>query len=155
MGIVLQQRMALIMQKALFLVAAAFIGGSAALVSPAQAASFDCTRAQSPDEVAVCKHHKLSALDSEMGALWSTYKQFPLAMGMSGNRQDEATQFLQQRQACGGNVGCLKSLYQARIKTLKDDIKWAIQQATQDAGGGPISAPSPKSSPDLLLPQPI
>src|SRR5688572_30807346 len=87
----------------------------AALASPAGAASFDCNKANAPDEIAVCANPGLSALDSEMGGLWFAYSQIPFLMGMSGNRQDEARAFLQTRSACGANVSCLRSAYTQRI----------------------------------------
>jgi uncharacterized protein len=100
---------------------------SAALASPAAAASFDCNKAQKPDEIAICANPALSALDSEMGGLWFAYSQVPFLMGMSGARQDEARAFLQSRATCGANVVCLTQAYHARIKVLQNDIKSAMQ----------------------------
>ena len=100
---------------------------AAAFTAPADAASFNCANAATPDEIAVCTHPDLSALDSEMGGLWFAYSQMPMLMGMSGNRQDEAHAFLQSRAACGGNVACLAGAYHTRIGALK-------QQLTQQIG---------------------
>jgi uncharacterized protein len=94
-------------------------------VSPAQAASFDCSRAIEPDEVAVCANPHLSQMDTEMGALWYSYSKMPMLMGASGARQDEATAFLRRRAACGADVGCLRQVYRARIGQLKQDIAQA------------------------------
>ncbi|WP_205624875.1 lysozyme inhibitor LprI family protein [Geminicoccus roseus] len=90
---------------------------------PAGAASFDCGKAAKPDERAVCADPSLSALDSEMGGLWFAYEQYPLMMGMSGVRHDEAVKFLEERAACGADTGCLTGLYEARIKALKTAVK--------------------------------
>ena len=100
----------------------------AALASQAGAASFDCTKAKAPDEIAVCANPDLSALDSEMGGLWFAYSQIPFLMGMSGNRQDEARAFLQTRSACGANVACLTTAYHQRNTTLKQQITAGMQQ---------------------------
>lgn len=106
-------------------VAAAF---AAALASPAGAASFDCSQAKAPDEIAVCTNPDLSALDSEMGGLWFAYSQLPFLMGASGDRQDEARAFLQTRAACGANVSCLRGAYTQRIATLKQEITSGTQE---------------------------
>lgn len=108
---------------ALFLIAMA-IG------TRAEAASFDCARAQMPDEKAVCRNHALSELDSRMAALWYSYSRFPFLMGMSGVRQDEAHQFLADRRRCGSNVACLRRVYQARIKALEAGIRWGMKNYT-------------------------
>ena len=99
-----------------------------ALAAPAGAASFDCSKAKAPDEIAICANPGLSALDSEMGGLWFAYSQIPFLMGMSGNRQDEARQFLETRSACGANVSCLTSAYGQRIATLKQQLTSGMQE---------------------------
>lgn len=95
---------------------------------PAWAASFDCSLARSPDEVAVCGNARLSALDSEMGGLWYAYSRVPLLMGANGNRNDEAQAFLARRRACGSNVLCLSDAYQARLTTLRGEIDSSLAQ---------------------------
>ena len=101
---------------------------AAAVATPAGAASFNCNKAAAPDEIAICANPNLSALDSEMGGLWFAYSQMPMLMGMNGNRQDEARGFLQQRGACGANVGCLTAAYHARISTLKMQLTQQVAQ---------------------------
>jgi uncharacterized protein len=108
------------------LIAAAIL--TAALAPPAGAASFDCSKAKAPDEIAICANPDISALDSEMGGLWFAYSQIPFLMGMSGNRQDEARQFLETRAACGANVACLNGAYSQRIATLKQQLTSGMQQ---------------------------
>lgn len=95
---------------------------ASAAAAPLQAASFDCARAQSPDERAVCADAELSALDSEMGGLWYAYSRIPLLMGANGVRQDDARAFLEARGKCGGDTACLTALYRQRIATLKGQI---------------------------------
>lgn len=99
--------------------------GAAALLLPAGAATaagFDCSKAASPDEVAVCANPQLSALDSEMTGLWFAYSRVPMLMGSSGNRHDDAEAFLARRKACGADVACLTQTYQERIAQLQKQI---------------------------------
>lgn len=118
---------------------------------PAQAASFDCANAKKPDEIAVCKHPDLSELDTEMGALWFAYRGVPFMMGASGARRDDADQFLHDRAACGADVTCLRRIYQARIKALKEDFTRAMGFVSQEENG-PAVASTPAAS---ALPAPV
>ena len=99
------------------LCAAAFL-----FATPANAASFDCARAQSADEVTICRNPRLSELDSEMGGLWYAYSRVPMLMGGNGDRGDEAREFLVRRRACGRDIACLTALYRARIEALHRGI---------------------------------
>lgn len=98
----------------------------AVVARPAEAASFSCTKAAKPDEMAVCADPELSALDSEMGGLWFAYSRFPFLMGANGVRHDEARQFLDDRAACAADVACLRQLYDARIAALQDGVQRAL-----------------------------
>lgn len=100
--------------------------------APAQAASFDCTQAKAPDEIAICDNPDLSALDSEMGGLWYAYNLLPFLMGESGNRHDAAVAFLQTRSQCGSDVSCLTHAYQTRIATLQQDLQSGIHELCQN-----------------------
>lgn len=111
------------------LAAAALAAGTlAAAGQPAEAASFDCSQARAPDEIAVCNNADLSALDSEMGGLWYAYDLLPFLMGESGNRRDAAEAFLHQRSQCGSDVSCLTQAYEARIAILRQDLQSGIQE---------------------------
>jgi uncharacterized protein len=98
----------------------------AAATMPAHAASFDCAKAHKTDEAAICKNPDLSELDTEMGALWFAYSRVPFLMGSNAARHDDANDFLGKRSACGGDLACLRPLYQARIHALKEDIDRAM-----------------------------
>ncbi len=98
----------------------------------ARAASFDCRKARTPDEIAVCQHRELSELDSEMGALWFSYRQLPFLMGMNGVRRDDAGTFLAKRAACGPRVACLRELYIERNKALREDITAAMRELNRE-----------------------
>lgn len=96
--------------------------------APAQAASFDCSKATAADEVAVCRDGVTSALDSEMGALFYAYDKVPMLMGSSGARHDDAEAFLKTRAACGADITCLRRAYTARIAALKENLAASMQQ---------------------------
>jgi uncharacterized protein len=100
--------------------------------TPAQAASFDCAKARAPDEVAVCGNSVLSELDTEMSALWFAFSKVPVGMGSNGARRDEAEEFLKARSACGGDVACLQRIYQARVRTLKENIDRAMTNVAKE-----------------------
>jgi uncharacterized protein len=89
---------------------------------PATAAGFDCSKAEAPDERAVCGNASLSALDSEMTGLWYAYSRVPMLMGGNGERQTEAQEFLTRRRQCGANVECIAQAYNQRIAQLQGDI---------------------------------
>jgi len=122
----------------LILVGLGFVAATAR--SNAKAASFDCTKAQAADEIAVCKRPELSELDTKMAALWFAYSKFPFLMGANGARQDEAAAFLRQRSDCGNDVACLKKVYEARISQLEDGITRAMNDVRRQSGAvGPGS----------------
>lgn len=102
--------------------------GALLFASPASAASFDCSRARSADEVTICRNPQLSALDSEMGGLFYAYSRVPMLMGGNGDRGDAARAFLARRRACGGDVGCLTAAYRARIEELHRGIEEAMRE---------------------------
>lgn len=97
------------------------------VITPAQSASFNCSKATTNDELAICANPTLSSLDSQMAGLWYGYRAMPLLMGASGIRHDEAEAFLKSRGDCGSNSGCLAKLYHARIATLEKNIDDAIK----------------------------
>lgn len=95
--------------------------------SAAGAASFDCSKAIKPDEIAVCKTPALSNLDTEMATLYGVRMEIPMLMGARGAAQDEQVAFLAARGACGSDVACIQSAYQARITVLQSTISDAMQ----------------------------
>lgn len=103
------------------------LAGALLGTAPSRAASFDCAKAGTPNERAVCANPALSALDSEMGGLWFAYSRFPMLMGGNGDRQDEARAFLAARGKCGADIRCLTAAYTARIATLKSQISLYIK----------------------------
>lgn len=100
----------------------------------AEAASFDCARAAKPTEFAICANPHLGELDVEMSTLYWVRMQLPMLMGARGAAQDEQRQFLAQRDACGANVSCIQSQYQARNATLRRTIQAGMQDYCVKAG---------------------
>jgi len=109
----------------------------------AQAASFDCAKATTADENAICDDPALSALDSEMGGLWYAYSRFPFLMGASGTRHDEAEAFLKRRAACGSDVSCLRDAYEERITVLREQIAKAMKDVEEAEFAPPPSSTLP------------
>jgi uncharacterized protein len=108
-------------------VAVACLAGLA-MPSSAEAASFDCGKAKTADELAICKSQILSDLDTQMATLYGVRMQIPMLMGAKGAAQDEQRAFLAQRGACGGNAACIQPAYLNRIAVLNQ----AIQSAMHD-----------------------
>ncbi len=94
---------------------------------PASAASFNCSRATTPDEVAVCSNASLSNLDVKMSTLYGVRMQIPMLMGAKGAARDEQRTWLLQRSTCRADVTCLTAAYEGRIAQLNSEIAAAMQ----------------------------
>ena len=85
------------------------------------AASFDCKKARTEDEKAICANPELSKLDEHMAAAYKA------ALGlMSGDtkrnalfRKDQAG-WVKERDRCGDTASCLKTEYASRIRWLSN-----------------------------------
>ncbi len=105
-----------------------FVLGALLLVSTAsQAQSFDCQKAGTPTEHAICNSRALSNLDMKMGTLYGVLQQLPMLMGARGDQTDAAQAFLTKRNACGADASCLTDAYQARNEAMETTIKDAMQ----------------------------
>ncbi len=109
---------------------AAFAAGAClaglAISSSAEAASFDCTKAKTADEIAICQTQILSDLDTQMATLYGVRMQIPMLMGAKGAAQDEQRAFLTERGACGSDVACIQQAYLNRIAVLNQAIQAAM-----------------------------
>ncbi|MBK4714197.1 hypothetical protein J0B02_10750 [Enterobacteriaceae bacterium YMB-R22] len=83
----------------------------------AQAASFDCAKAKTADEKAICAHLSLNDKDVEMATKYRFLTGL-FAMGGRGAMQDEQQAWLEKRRACGGNIRCLGARYDERLRQL-------------------------------------
>jgi uncharacterized protein len=84
----------------------------------AQAASFNCEKAETADEKAICADRALNDEDVEMSVLYRQLKPL-LAMGARGDLEDGQVNWLKRRQACGGNRACLSQAYADRLLQLR------------------------------------
>ncbi|MGZ9720681.1 lysozyme inhibitor LprI family protein [Rhizobium miluonense] len=108
--------------RSIHLAAAAFII-SFGMAGPSHAASFDC-EAQNlkPDEKTICSVRALNDADVRMVTTFDLLSGL-LAMSARGAMQDQQTEWLKKRQACGAEVACLTSSYQERQKELNEAYK--------------------------------
>jgi uncharacterized protein len=91
-------------------------------IAPAtQAASFDCEKASTADEKAICADRALNDKDVRMALLYSFDRRF-MGMGAWGALMYEQADWLKQRRACGARRDCLHGLYDKRIAGLRKFI---------------------------------
>ncbi|WP_051365537.1 lysozyme inhibitor LprI family protein [Agrobacterium tumefaciens] len=92
-------------------------GISPVVATSAVAASFDCRKASSADERAICSNDELSALDDAVAAGFrQARKTSPSAV------KPLSRSLLAERNACGGDVDCLKSVMTKAIGAYKSVI---------------------------------
>lgn len=94
-----------------------FVGCLLMLALPAWGASFDCQKATTTDEKAICANRTLNDKDVEMA---TTYRLLTglFAMGARGAMQDQQRQWLTSRHQCGADVPCLNRRYDERLRQL-------------------------------------
>lgn len=94
--------------------------------SIAVAASFDCDKAATETEVAICANPELSALDELMGALW-------VSLNPSESVVAEQRAWLEQREDCGVNQACTATQYKFRFQ----EFGWEIRGVLDHGQGKP------------------
>jgi uncharacterized protein len=102
-------------------ISAAILGviTATAFCAPAQAASFNCNRAQLPAEIAICGTGALHDLDERMAALY--FELMDDAPGWAIRQiQAEQRRWLDIRNGCGYNIRCLRRQHLRRIDHLED-----------------------------------
>ena len=87
----------------------------------ASAASFDCAKASTPTEHAICDNPQLSSLDEQTAGLYYTFisSGVPDATASVADVKKAQAAFLTKRDACGANYNCLIDAYTAQIMYLK------------------------------------
>lgn len=108
--------------------AAAALAGVSLLAPPsahAQVASFDCARASSATEKAICASPTLGRKDIVVATYYDLLLRLkPAAAGMAYREFDDSVREGQRkwlkegRDACGGDASCLGKAYDGRIATL-------------------------------------
>lgn len=97
--------------------------------------SFDCTRAQTPTEQAICSSDDLSSLDVQMAQTYrhtmATVPSDQIASLKAAQRQ-----WVEQRAAqCGADMSCIQTSLQTRITELEQVQQEAQNTAQQQASG--------------------
>ena len=90
---------------------------SAALAMPAAAASFDCRKARTADEKAICANRDLNDQDVRVDQMYGVTRHL-VPMGGRGAIMDDQRAWLQARKTCGSNQACLKRTYDKRLGEL-------------------------------------
>ena len=90
----------------------------AAAPAATHAASFDCGRARTPDERAVCADRALNDQDVRMSVMFGFIRGLH-AMGVAGAMGDAQRAWLARRRDCRADRTCLSRLYAARIAELQ------------------------------------
>lgn len=88
------------------------------LAAGAQAASFDCTRASSPDERTICQIRALNDRDVKMATLYGLDIRLVPMGSRDAIKRDQAI-WLRQRRACRADAACLTRSYDRRIAALQ------------------------------------
>ncbi len=83
-------------------VACALLGAAPALPQTAAGPSFDCAKAQSPDERAICADPRLAEMDRAVSAAYAA-----VPAGGKAEARRSGAGFLQSRRRCGAEEACI------------------------------------------------
>ena len=92
-----------------------------------QAASFNCDKAQTQTEYAICEHRNLNDADVKMATTYNIIRKL-VPMGTRGVIQDQQVKWLQLRNQCQDNVSCLTDVYKMRQQKLDIYMNNVYQQ---------------------------
>ncbi|KQT54357.1 hypothetical protein ASG43_01745 [Aureimonas sp. Leaf454] len=84
------------------------------LTGPATAAGFDCAKASTPDETAVCADPRLSDLDARLSTSYAAARK----AAAFDDVQTVARDFLADRRACGADRACILATYVGVLDSL-------------------------------------
>lgn len=82
-----------------------------------QAASYDCTRANTAAEIAVCANPSLNRMDEDLAVQYRELLN-RLPPRRAEMMRDDQRSWLVARDSCGADVRCLKARYQERLARL-------------------------------------
>lgn len=99
----------------------------------ASAASFDCSKASTSVEKAICSHEKLSAYDSELAHLYNEL-QDKLAKDQFEEVRSDQRNWIKERNKCGDSFDCIEDAYYDRIFKLKK-ILFVMSPVIQNISG--------------------
>src|SRR5215211_6711529 len=86
--------------------------------STAEAQSFNCNFAKTPDEVLICQDSALSELDERMATSYARVRN-NLPPPERNVLESEQAGWLRIRQQCGRDGGCIANSYNQRIRELQ------------------------------------
>lgn len=81
------------------------------------AASFNCEKARTPTEHAICEHRAVNDADVKMVTTLNIIKRL-VPMGTRGMIQDEQIKWIHLRDQCANSVRCLTDVYKMRQQKL-------------------------------------
>lgn len=99
-----------------------------AMSQPAAAAGYaplKCSIASSESDKTICNNYVLGQLEARTATLFEVVTSL-VAMGQSGDIQDQQRAFIKERERCKADAACLRDVYTARIDRLEnalDDIR--------------------------------
>ena len=92
---------------------------AALLPMTAHTASYDCTRATTATEIAVCDNSSLNRMDEDLAVQYrSLLNQLPPRRADA--LRDDQRSWLVARNSCGADVRCLRARYEERIARLNE-----------------------------------
>ena len=100
------------------------------LVSQANAASFDCAKASSPYEKAVCANPNLSSLDDQLSI---AYKDARSKSTDPEGLKKAQIDWIKSTRQCANDTGCIEKAYKSRITALTTSMPIATQASPQVA----------------------
>ncbi|RUQ31881.1 MAG: DUF1311 domain-containing protein [Candidatus Competibacteraceae bacterium] len=90
---------------------------AALLPMAAQTASYDCTRATTAAEIAVCDNPSLNRMDEDLAVQYRALLNESPPPRAAALRDDQRS-WLVARNSCGADVRCLRARYEERIARL-------------------------------------
>ena len=99
----------------------------AAVAVPAAAASFDCRKARTADEKAICANRDINDQDVRVDQLYGITRHL-VPMGGRGAIMDDQRAWLQARKQCGASQACLRRSYDKRLGELNTVMDRVYQQ---------------------------
>jgi uncharacterized protein len=103
---------------------------SCLLATSANAASFDCAKADAPDEKTICTNPALNDADVRMTTMFDMELEL-VAMGARDTLRAAQKAWLVRRGECKADVGCLSAAYAQRLAELQKVFKDIVSRGPQ------------------------
>ena len=99
------------------LILALVLTAASAGALPAAAASFDCRKARTADEKAICANRDLNDQDVRVDQMYGITRHL-VPMGGRDAIMDDQRAWLKARRTCGADQACLRRSYDRRLREL-------------------------------------